>query len=157
MNEKEKEMLLEMYNKYSEQIPSQFSRRQTDNRYFLAICLAIFAGIGWMIENCFLTNYPFSVSAACLLGISICFSWAFTIYLYNKSINSKCTILRGMEKEGGFYALYHKDKLKIYEKKDRIIQPNHCGRRILKVVRHYLPISAFFFAYFIACWRFWPQ
>lgn len=153
----DKEMILAMYNKYSEQIPAQFSRRQTDNRYFLGICLAIFAGIAWMIENCFLITQPYSVQAACVLGIIICFSWASTLYLYNKSINSKCTILRIMENDGLLYSLYQLDKEKIYEKKGELKKPNPCLRCTLKKIRHYLPIFVFIVCYGIAFFWFLPK
>lgn len=131
----EKEMLLQMYNKYSEQIPAQFSRRQTDNRYFLAICLAIFGGLGWMIDNCFVDTHPSIIVAVCLLGLLICASWAATLCLYESSLTAKYKILRQMEAKGFPYPLYDKDK----EFRDKV----SCCKDFLKFFRHRIPIIFF--------------
>jgi hypothetical protein len=145
----EKEMLLHMYNKYSEQIPALFARRQVENRYYLAICLAIFGSLGWMLDNGFLCKYPWFMFIACLLGEAICFSWCYTLRHYNIRIKSKCNILREMETTGSFYELYVKDKPLYYLKNE------NATSRLSRIKshdfwRHKLPIYSFAILFAIA-------
>jgi hypothetical protein len=95
----EKEIILAMYNKYSEQLPALFDRRQAENRFFIGIFLALYTATGWMLLSKTVKFEPLYVTyVAAFVSILLSFSWFASLLLYLRAMRSTFAVLKEMEK-----------------------------------------------------------